>query len=90
MNKTKFLTRLKFNGIQRGRKALNMISGEQFATRHFRNEAEAGTDMRLAIVSGIAAGNCPRCHCDPVSLSFLDHYTFPTPPLSKHFALSER
>jgi len=57
-----FLTRLRFNGIQRARKALNTISGEQFATRHFRNEAEAGTEMCLAIASGIVAGDALVSH----------------------------
>ena len=38
VNKMQFLTRLRFNGMQRARKALNTISGEQFAIHHFRNE----------------------------------------------------
>ena len=98
VNKMQFLTRIRFDGIQRARKALNTISGEQFAIRHFGNEMGAGTEMCLAIVSGIVAGdslvsywpiffpvpsNSPRCLCDPVSLSFLDHYTFSNLPSPK-------
>ena len=93
-----FLTRLRFDGIQRAKKALNTISGEQVAIRHLGNEMEAGAEMCLAIVSEIIAGdalvsywpiffpvpsNSPRCLCDPVSLSFLDHYTFSTLPSPK-------